>query len=488
MLYPIISLTWVFIFGHLVPSLKWDHGIYASVAERLVAGDQLYSQVWDNKDPLFYWTLALGRRISPAMDFAIEIVWLLIACIAASSICSTINLTRNTRSLFAYAITPLVVTGGIYMPGLSHLPGIAVTLAVIATAMRNRLLVTGALLATLIVTKVVMLPIAGLATIVILARPALRKSVQSNVVHLLAGFMTACGFWALVLLMRGELGAWLHALKLNFSYSSSGAGATSRTDFAGPIVGHFLQTMSVSALIVLVAVSFLIVFLRFDLHNKFAQKSLTSDQVLLWQLVVTTLISSLTVILLTGIWTHHAQVYYIPAVLIGILLASRIDNSAQQLQSKNLLALFGAGLLLGGVIHVEQYVRADLQIAQNISALSDVQPLTAELRKQSTSGSYARAGSNDDSGHAYGLRDWKLACPRFTQYSFDDPELLATDVDCLSKADYLLLSLGTSIRNETPVKPSSAFEQFIADLHALVKSSYKCTQYPTGDVCEKTKS
>lgn len=38
------------------PSLDLDAGVFLSVAGRLLHGDHLYSQVWDNKDPLFFYT------------------------------------------------------------------------------------------------------------------------------------------------------------------------------------------------------------------------------------------------------------------------------------------------------------------------------------------------------------------------------------------------------------------------------------------------
>ena len=52
-----VVLAWVVALPRLVPSTFGDHGTFVSVAERLLAGDRLYVDVWDNKDPLFYLSL-----------------------------------------------------------------------------------------------------------------------------------------------------------------------------------------------------------------------------------------------------------------------------------------------------------------------------------------------------------------------------------------------------------------------------------------------
>jgi hypothetical protein len=77
-----VVIAWAVALPRLVPSTFGDHGTYASVAERLIAGDRLYVDVWDNKDPLFYYALALGRLVSPLADVALEILWVVGAGVA----------------------------------------------------------------------------------------------------------------------------------------------------------------------------------------------------------------------------------------------------------------------------------------------------------------------------------------------------------------------------------------------------------------------
>jgi hypothetical protein len=60
-----ILTTWVALVPRLVPYRLSDRGIFISVGARLLAGDRLYSGVYDNKEPLFYYFIAgqleLGR-------------------------------------------------------------------------------------------------------------------------------------------------------------------------------------------------------------------------------------------------------------------------------------------------------------------------------------------------------------------------------------------------------------------------------------------
>ena len=484
-LYSITSATWLLLIGHLVPSLKWDHGIYASVAERLVAGDRLYSGVWDNKDPIFYWVLALGRNVSPVFDFVVEILWLALGCFAVDKIAKYFECQLQTRKLFAYAITPLILTGGIYRAGYSHLPGEVLLLAVVATMLNKKYIYSGLLLATLLMTKVLLVPVAFIAIVVIVALNKKHLLNQKVISQYCLGFIGAALMWLAILGYRHELVPYFNSLKLNFLYSASGAGNTSKANLLGPVFAHFLQAMSLSALIVLGTITLYLFVSRFDVRNKFKKKPLTDIDNLLWALSASTLLICILVILFTGIWAHHAQIYYVPAIFTGLLFSRRLTITSPVLTVKPLVALFISALLLGGTVHVEQFVFSDVHIVKNVSALNEIQPLTRELLARAPSSSYARAGTSDDYGHAYGLKKWHLACARFAQYGFDPPELLAKDANCLSKAQFIMVSPGFSKQSTTTSQPQTSYEHFLFELHTLLKTSYDCSRYPSGDICQQ---
>lgn len=56
--YFLILIAWIAIVPNIIPDRNSDRGIFVSVAERLLAGDILYKEVLDNKEPLFYYFVA----------------------------------------------------------------------------------------------------------------------------------------------------------------------------------------------------------------------------------------------------------------------------------------------------------------------------------------------------------------------------------------------------------------------------------------------
>ena len=152
---------WVSVLVRAIPDVRAsDRGIFVSVAERVVAGDVLYAEVWDNKDPLFYLSTALGRVISPYADVIIEVAWILSGALAALSISRAIGCGRAAGVFVSFGMAPLILTGAFYAPGYTHLPGVALTLLAFAALTSNRYVIAGSLLGALAFFKLVMLPVA----------------------------------------------------------------------------------------------------------------------------------------------------------------------------------------------------------------------------------------------------------------------------------------------------------------------------------------
>lgn len=61
-------VVWALVLARAVPGVQWDRGVFVSTAERLRAGNRLYADVWDNKDPLFHYALGRWRTVSPLSD------------------------------------------------------------------------------------------------------------------------------------------------------------------------------------------------------------------------------------------------------------------------------------------------------------------------------------------------------------------------------------------------------------------------------------
>ena len=496
-MYAFIGAVWLVLIGRVIPDLHRDHSVFVSIAERLIAGDRLYSGAWDNKDPLFYWILAMGRYVSPYADVVIEILWLLLACFSVRSMMTHLSFAKRVTTAFAFGVTPIILTGGMYVPGLTHLPAEALILASTALALKNKYLIAGLVLSTLAMEKLILTPVAVIAVAVVLHFGEQSQSLRKLIRDFGFGIFGGLAFWMFVLFYRHELGPYFYAQKLNFLYANSGAGRHALSDALGPIFRHYLQTVSTSTIIIVPLLIGYLIITKFDPRKRFTTKTLTATQNLLWYLALSTFIMSTAILFVAGIWTHHAQIYYVPAVFAGLLFTSRLFGNIEKISAKEIAILTVLALLLGGVVYPNQYLQSSRTAVEQIKSLGKISPLTQELLTRGQSGTYARAGSNGDLGHAYGLRSWHLACARFNQYSFDPPQLLKKDTNCLSKAKYILVTPGVYEKPEPDAQNATTstnqdFNNFVTDFRALLATSYTCKKYTypaeptaTGYICEK---
>src|SRR5512144_1026875 len=112
-------------------------------------------------------------------------------------------------------MVPLILTGGLYYPGYTHLPGVALTLLVLASAVSQRFAVAGVLLAIFAFMKILMLPgallLLALVIIILRAWRAIGPVTMS--------FSLTTAAILTLLFIRGELGPYLESLALNLAYS-----------------------------------------------------------------------------------------------------------------------------------------------------------------------------------------------------------------------------------------------------------------------------
>jgi len=477
----------------LVPSPQVDdHGTYASVAERLVAGDRLYTDVWDNKDPVFYYALALGRLASPLADYAIEILWVLIACAAAWSLSRTAGLGR-AWSVLVGALTPVVLTGSAYVPGMTHLPGVALTLGVVASAARRRWVVAGALTALVVLTKIILAPVAVAALLTCLWH---HRSWSGALRAAVAG-LVALGVGLGGLAMRDELGGWVENIRANLVYAD---GDLFSSRYGGP-VGHLLRAFPEAStrtgLVAAVAVVAVLAVAGVSAWQGRAPRPLdgTATELrapsLLASLAVSTLAASALVLAATATWPHHGQTLGIPAVVALVLVGASLRSSRRgpdhggveggrrargPLTRVMIMSL--TAYALGGALHPAYYVQAGRRAPDSLAALQQRSPASVALESLPQVRTYARAGSNDTTGHATGLRGLGLACPRFHQYSIEPAAILDATAACLPRADALIVD--DSVR---PEAGAPAWNAYVARVRALVASGYDCVRTPGSQVC-----
>ncbi len=463
-----------------------DHGTYVSVAERLLAGDRLYVDVWDNKDPFFYYVLALGRLVSPLSDYAVEVLWVLIAC-ASTWFLSRATGAGRRRALLLSGLVPLVLTGTAYVPGMTHLPGVALSLAAIAAGARRRWVLGGALIGLLVLTKLVMTPIAVVGMVVCLWHHRSR----SGALRVVVAMSVAVGAGAVLLASRGELSGWIDNFRANVVYSD---GEIFSSRYGGP-VGHLLRAfpegLPRTALVTVVALVAVLLatwpVVRDDRAGRRTVESRTDlPASVSWTLVVSTLVAAGLVLAVTATWPHHGEALGVPAVLALVLVGAtsqqvtpptRAVTSPRSGPVRGLALLAVTAYALGGALHPTFYLQSARGLPDTVRALEEVPPTTA-LVAGSPITTYARAGSNDTTAHAVGLGDVRLACPRFHQYPIEPATILDLTAACLPRADAIIVD--ESVR---PEAGEPAWNAYVARVRTLVATGYDCVPTTGSEVC-----
>lgn len=469
-----IVLIWITLLPRVIPYLGDDRGIFVSVAERILAGDILYNDVWDNKDPLFFFGIAITRIISPYADIFVEVFWIISSGFAALVIARWIGCNEPAAWFAALGMTPLIMTGGFYVPGHTHLPGIALALWAVAAAISQRFVAAGALLGILVFTKIVMLPIAFLMLLIIILSQREWRPVRLTS----AGLAVAVAAVLAVLLARGELQPYAQSLVHNASYSQG-----SLVDgTGGPFVRHLLrmaspQTLSVAVLILLLTAW--VVFARTRRGDRFR---LDRRSLILSASVGSSLLGAVLVLGFTGLWNHHAQVLYVAAVLASIgfihLLQPMFDiGPALPVVTFTSLALCMSGLA-SPTAYLESVARSISSAPAYLQSLGSLSTEAQAVLSVGERGTYARVGQNDDRGHAYGLANWELVCPRFHQYPFDSAQTLRDVSVCLPSAEVIVVS-----PTAAQISGYELWNAYVERVEAMLRVHYSCTSWEDERIC-----
>ena len=468
-----VLATWILVFPRLVPDRSDDRGIFVSVAERLLAGDILYSEVYDNKEPLFLYFVAVQRALGAIGELAAEAM-LIGSCALLVYFVAVRLYSRRTAVAISFVALPLVVTGEFYVPGATYLPAICLTLAVFAACFHHRPALGGALLATLLFTKLILVPVAFAASACVL----LPRRRVSDVVALTIGAGGACVLILAVLLTRGELWPFIDTLKLNVSYAQGGLVAGAKGVAA--LAAHIQRVVSVNFVGELAAIgaAIMLVVITRSPSSHARQSAPVIANAGVW-----TLFASLFVLAVTGLWPQHNQILYIPAIFAMLGLGAFLDTAYGRARLAALGFVVLMAYLLAGIPGPKSYVAHLADFTRAYSSLSALPPESSRLLSSGPAGTYARIGRNDDLGHAFGTGAWKLQCARFHQYEFESEALLAKVFDCASRAPTLLI--GTNFRPDFGAHARAPWNGFVARVERLVSESYACDARSGLRICKR---
>ncbi len=480
MTYILIGLFWVVNFPRTIPLLEADRGLFVSYAERLLAGDKLYADLFFPKDPVFVWLIALGRTFSPLMDILIENFWLILSSVAVYQTSKHLKIGRCHTLLLGFLVTPLILTSGQYYPGYTHLPGIALTLLSVSLLLRNHFFSAGFILITVFFTKVMLFPVAIFLFIGFLILNWRTKFLSR--LFFGAGFGSI--FWIAVLSVRGELSGYVKMLQFNSIYANDDI----YPNWPLPLA-HILRASNSMSWTTLILIILILAWTLPSEDNLSTKWRIRVPNNFLWLSTLLGLVAAILVLALTGMWNHHNQVLYIPAIFGAVLFSTKIPYlSNRPLGSFAILLL--VSIVLGGPKQGVIFTTpAEMRVA--IEKLMTLPDEARALSNEESFSSYARLGSNDDFGHAMGLRKWNLACPYiefYPKFATSQDPIFESMLECMSKnkPQYILVSTTFKdwLANPGAYGPNN-WENFINRTQLLLTEKYICLPKQELLVCER---
>lgn len=451
------------------PSIDSDSGIFLSVAARLLAGDRLYVDVWDNKDPLFYYTFAAALGAGGwRAPFLLDALWLAVAAGSAGLLLRALGSSRVTAGAGALSY-PVLLTGAPYYAGYSMLPALALAVLAAWLVVRGQLVLPGVLLGLAVLYKanLALLTISAPLSVVALrwSTPVRRREVG----RLVGGVGATLAGGAAILAARGELIPYLMVLRENVSYANDVLAATRRPSGAyghlWSVAGLTDHTRQLAIVLGVGAVA--------ALHALLSRHRPKGNR-LLAALFLVSLVATAMTLAATAVWDHHLQMLAFPSFLLVGFAASTIELRLRSRASRLALLVPVVASVLwvaGGLSRPHGLDQGQPWQAQarSFAALALEKARARRFPARSVV-SYGVLGSNHEQAHAAFLRGrWRLACPRFHQYPFS--QRLDGVIRCLGVRQPSLLLLTARFR--TVRQPKTSWDRFANQVTGLLDSSYR---------------
>jgi hypothetical protein len=395
------------------PSLAGDSGIFLSVAARVLYGDRLYADVYDNKDPLFFYAhaiaLAVGGWRGP---FALDALWLAIAAMSIAGLLRSLGASPLT-AVVGFLVYPLFLTGTWYYAGFSMLAALSLAPLVGWLWLTGHCGWAGAVIGVALLLKINLILVLVAAPVALLVVHRSSVSVRRALVIGASGLGTVLGLAAVVLAVRGELGPYIDMLRDNVSYATDVLVYTGR---AGGIAGHMRAAAQSTPHVGLVV-------LFFALGGAIAVRALvrardgaTTEGAMAGIFLLASAGVAIT-LALTAAWDHHVQMLAFPGALLVTLLVTSVEAAIRSrwLRLAGWGAVLAAGFILLGGAGEPPGASGPLSRwwtePHSFTALALESAATRYLPGPGPI-SYAHLGQNDEQGHAAFLDGrFRLDCP-----------------------------------------------------------------------------
>jgi len=282
----------------------------------------------------------------------------------------------------------------------------------------------------------------------------------------------------LLLLFRSELWPFIETLKLNVAYSQ-GSLVEAQTAW-GSLIAHFYRIYTNNLFVLLLAITLAVLIALFALSTKQYRRA---GMGLIVSCCVIAVVSALAVLAVTAMWPHHNQILYIAAVFGALCLAPLFELTFMRARILTLCLMTTAAILLSGATrsHFILYVKAFKDMPKSIIALRELSPETQRLLASGPPGTYARLGINDQ-GHAFGLGEWKLACPKFHQYRFLPAAVLNEIFECISTVPTLIVAKSFRLVDD---ERWPNWDEFVGRVQRLLAADYNCDANEGSRICQR---
>lgn len=442
------NFKWLILLGFIVAVLRVsfsqaeDMGIFLTVSGMVAHGYHLYSQIFDIKDPLFFYASAISMKI-----FGIRGPFVLDAClvILSAPIAYVLGILFRVRKWIAFTAAIfflLSLTGTYYQSFRTQIAAIDLVLILAITCLLNKWYLSGFIFLLLLGFKLpfgifVVLPI------ILILRSQNRNR---NIIRFTLSFIASAACLALLMQLRGELLPYIRMNIENFTYQSGYQAIVGQTP---GFVGHLIIWNQNSANVMYFVFGGIITFVL-------VRKTENNRNLRLATIAVCTCVAIF--LAETAMWSHHLQILALTVPFFSFCILEEITDRIQPtLVRKRLPNLTRRTSLNPGVLVViliallmHTGFMMPSQSTMSINKWIDPQWSTpAEIAMLNTinipagsSHTFARVGANDDSGFgAFLPREWKFRCSRVLIGGIESRETIDNLDNCLkSQVNFILVS------------------------------------------------
>lgn len=202
-------------------SISQDGWVFNTVFMQLARGLKLYRDVFDHKDPLYFYPYSIFTRLfGPAGPMICETLLGLLTIAVLLALARRLGAPVLVAGACVLLYLLFYYNAAIYFPLNTYHVGLLLFAASLLFAAQGRGITAGAFFAAAVWSKMTLAPYLP-ASLALLLLPVLPQwpVIWSRARRWLIGAAGLSAALAVVMAMRGELGGYVEAIRLNFSYS-----------------------------------------------------------------------------------------------------------------------------------------------------------------------------------------------------------------------------------------------------------------------------